>query len=161
MTYPIAQSSCGHLEASWNGGTLRSSIYRWIFPSKPSSSWGTPWRAGNPGKIPAMSRRDLPFVSGESLPEEKPIQKKPTASGNRSSRSPVMVTEELVCPGSMEDIVLMDVKYVHEVYEPTFQGNHLLASLYSSRWCPTEVTSSTDTSSSRRISSLLKMPGGV
>ena len=106
-----------------------------------------------PGKIPAMSRRDLPFVSGESLPEEKPIQKKPTASGNRSSRSPVMVTEELVCPGSMEDIVLMDVKYVHEVYEPTFQGNHLLASLYPSRFCPTEVSSSTDTSSSRRISS--------
>ena len=29
------------MEVSTNGGTRKSSIYRWIFPYKPSSYWGT------------------------------------------------------------------------------------------------------------------------
>ena len=30
------------MEVSWNKGIPKLSIYRWIFPYKPSSYWGTP-----------------------------------------------------------------------------------------------------------------------
>ena len=49
---------------------------------------------GDDSRNPVMSRRDYrelgplpsPSFGAEPLPEEKPIQKKPTASGNLSSR---------------------------------------------------------------------------
>ena len=44
-----------HMGVSVNGGTPKSSIYRWIFPYKPSSYWGNSHNYGNPHNPSALS----------------------------------------------------------------------------------------------------------